>query len=279
MTADQRYLERCLRAIGIMTEAQLRQIKDTRVAIGGLGLGGSVFINLVRLGFEKFHVADPDIYERSNINRQRAARETTVGCRKDDCLIQEARAINPDVEIRAFPQGVSTGNVAEFVAGAQWVVDAVDIFAMPEKIALNEEARRRGIPAVSCVSVGFGAAIVVFDQGTPSFRELSGLDPSAEYVQNIDRFLRFAMPEIPEYMREQVGKAATRSSHVPFLVSGVEMSASLVTMAICQRILGLGDRVLAPQGIYVNPLELRLERFTADWRARELPYAGKKRAA
>ena len=54
------YRERFLRSFGIVNDARLEKIKSTSIAIGGLGLGGSIFINLVRMGFEKFHVADPD---------------------------------------------------------------------------------------------------------------------------------------------------------------------------------------------------------------------------
>lgn len=162
MSMDAKYLERCRRCIGIMSEEQLFKLKSTRVAVAGLGLGGSVFLNLVRLGFEDFHVADPDVYDRTNVNRQRAAKESTVDCRKDDCLIQEARCINPDVKIQAFRQGVKPENVSEYLTGIDWVVDAVDVFAMSDKIALHEEARRRKLPVVTCVSVGFGASIAVY---------------------------------------------------------------------------------------------------------------------
>src|SRR5688500_18911891 len=133
-----------------MDEIGLKKIKETSIAIGGLGLGGSIFINLVRMGFEKFHIADPDIYERTNINRQRLATETTLQKRKDDCLIEDALAINPDVQIRSFPEGVKPSNVDAFLKGIHFVVDVVDVFAMTDKILLNEEARKRRIPVASC---------------------------------------------------------------------------------------------------------------------------------
>lgn len=275
-----RYRERCLRAIGIMNPEQLEEIRNTPIAVAGLGLGGSIFLNLVRLGFENFNVADPDVYERTNVNRQRQAKETTLDCRKDDCLIQEARAINPDIRIRAFREGVNQGNAAEFLEGAKWVVDAVDIFAMPEKVALHEVARSRKLPVVTCVSVGFGAAIVTFDnQGGPSFTELSGLDLSAPYEVNIDRFVNFIVPEIPSYMSAQVAKAMTRSSHLPFVVNGVEFSAALTCTEICKNMLGIGDRVMAPHGIYFNPVTLKLEQFQADHRLRKHYQGGDSQAA
>src|SRR3954470_8124842 len=131
------YRERCLRNIGIMSDSGLQLLKGKSIAIGGLGLGGSIFINLVRTGFERFHIADPDTYDRTNINRQRAARETTIGRRKDECLLEEARQINPDIQVKVFPDGVQTGNVGAFLEGIDWVVDAVDVFALAQKIELH----------------------------------------------------------------------------------------------------------------------------------------------
>ncbi|HTL11450.1 MAG TPA: ThiF family adenylyltransferase, partial [Bdellovibrionota bacterium] len=185
------YLERHARQMGIMSRDQLLEIRGMPVAIGGLGLGGSVFINLVRLGFERFHIADPDIYERSNIGRQRAAKETTVGRRKDEALIEEARAINPDLKVVTFPDGVQETNVDRFLKGVRIVVDAVDVFAIPEKIALHEAARAKGLLTVTCSTAGFGASVVVFDAKSPSFVELSGLSKTAEYAQNMDRWVKF----------------------------------------------------------------------------------------
>lgn len=266
---DARYRERCLRALGIMNERQLEEIRRKRIAVGGLGLGGSVFLNLVRMGFEKFHIADPDVYERTNINRQRQAKETTVGSRKDDCLIQEARSINPEVEIVAFRDGVNAANVGEFLRGVDWVVDSIDVFAMAEKLALHEAARARGLPVASCVALGFGAAVVVFTAESPGFAELSGMSVGKSYAENIASFARFVTPEIPGYMARQLDLALQGKGHIPFIVPGVEISAALVATEIGKHLLGLGDRAVAPRGIYLDPVELRIEKFLADHRARE----------
>src|SRR3989344_2392827 len=173
---DSLYKERFLRCISIKNEKNLETIRSTSIAIGGLGLGGSIFLNLVRMGFEKFHISDPDIYERTNINRQRMAKESTIGVRKDEALLREARDINPQIKVRTFPEGVNKANVNDFLEGIDWVIDVVDVFALNEKLALNEEAARRGLPLVSCGSLGFSGAVVVFDKHTPTFAELTGLD-------------------------------------------------------------------------------------------------------
>lgn len=273
------YRERFLRSMGILNESHLKKIKETSIGIAGLGLGGSVFINLVRLGFEKFHIADPDTFERTNINRQRLAKETSIGKRKDECALEEARALNPDVQIKIFPDGVKAANMNEFLDGLDWVVDIVDVFALPDKIALHAEARRRQIPVASCATLGFSGSVVVFNHKTPSFDELTGMHPNLHFTENLERFLQFICPEIPDYMFDQMMAALNRSTHIPFVVPGGEISAAFCATEIVKNMLGVGQQAHAPTGIFADAFNLRVELFRADWRARELPHRRKKKSA
>ena len=266
--------ERLQRQLGIMDEAGLEKLRRSGVAVAGLGMGGSIFINLVRLGIGRFHVADPDTFERSNVNRQREAKETTVGRRKDESLMEEARRINPDVEIRAFPNGVQPDNVAEFIDGMDFLIDVVDIWAMPAKLAVNAEARRRGVTTASCASLGFGCSVVILGPDGPSFAELSGMSPDLPPMDNLDRFGRFIAPEVPAYMLAQVRKAMARQGHIPFVVSGVEAAGALCAAEVARHLLGMGGGIAAPKGLYLDPIGARLTVFDADWRARPSPVAG-----
>lgn len=267
---DSLYKERFLRCIGIMNEENLETIRSTSIAIGGLGLGGSIFLNLVRMGFEKFHISDPDVYERTNINRQRMAKESTIGVRKDEALLREALDINPQINVRTFPEGLNKTNIKDFLEGIDWVIDVVDVFALNEKLALNEEAARRGLPLVSCGSLGFSGAVVVFDKDTPTFAELTGLDPLLPYEINIKRFVQFICPEVPDYMRAQMDKAMGRSSHIPFVVPGVEIAAACAVTEIAKQILNIGEKVRAPHGIFIDPIHLKIDIFEASHKARNL---------
>lgn len=264
------FRERFLRNIGIMDEAQLEKIRSTTVAIGGLGLGGSIFLNLVRMGFEKFHVSDPEVYERTNINRQRMAKESTINRRKDEALIAEAQDINPDICVQTWPEGLNRENVSSFLDGVDWVIDVVDVFALQAKLALNEEAARRGLPLVTCATLGFAATVIVFDKSTPTFAELSGINSSYPYEENIRRYGQFICPEVPDYMQEQIVKAIRRESHIPFVVTGVELTAAWAVAEIAKQILNLGEKVRAPQGIFIDPVRLQVEIFEASHLARKL---------
>ncbi len=268
-----------MRSLGIVTEAQLETIQKTPIAVAGLGLGGSIFLNLVRLGFQNFHVADPDIFERTNINRQRMAKEDNLGKRKDDCTVKEAQSINPEVEIQTFGKGVQLDNLDRFLDGRKWVIDVVDVFALPEKLALHAEARKRGIPVVSCATLGFSGSVVVFTPETPSFAELTGMDANAHFSDNLEKFLQFICPEIPDYMKEQMMRAMDRSSHIPFVVPGGEISAAFCATEVMKNVLGMGKRVYAPIGVFADSYGLKIDLFHASHEARQFDFPPRKKAA
>lgn len=273
---DDSYRERFLRSIGIFTEEQLYKLKSTHIAIGGLGLGGSIFLNLVRMGFENFHIADPDTFERTNINRQRMAKETTIGLRKDDCSFAEAKAINPAVNIKIFREGVKPSNLNQFLEGMHWVVDVVDLFAMEDKLALNVEAHRRGLSVASCATLGFSGSVVIFNKNTPSFAELTGISNDLPYEENLSRFLRFICPEVPPYMWGQLEKAMDRSGYIPFVTPGGETSAAVAASEIAKNIVGLGKTTWAPQGIFVDIAQSKTEIFNVSYKERTLHIPGRK---
>jgi molybdopterin/thiamine biosynthesis adenylyltransferase len=273
------YHETFIRNIGIFDDAGQRRIGAAKIAIGGLGLGGSIFINLVRLGFQDFHVADPDVYDRTNINRQRLADESTIGIRKDDCLLAAARAINPAVRVTAFPEGVKPDNIDRFLEDREWVVDVVDLFAMSDKLMLNERARAAQLPVASCAAVGFMGVAVIFDNKltSPSFAELSGISPANTPRENSRRFVRFICPYVPLYMEEQLVRALDPDAagpgptHIPFVVVGVEMAAAVAATEIVKHVLGMDGGAVAPNGIFMDAMTMHGGFYEASFAARSFP--------
>jgi molybdopterin/thiamine biosynthesis adenylyltransferase len=226
-------------------------------------MGGSQFINLARLGVERFHVADPDIFERTNINRQRGALESTIRVRKDEALIAAALDINPAISVTTFPEGVQAHNVDTFLDGLDWVIDTVDVYALDCKLLLHEGARERDLPVISSATLGHGGVVMVFDSSTPSFAELSGIGSGTDRAEGLARFVEMLMPEVPEYMRAQAERAMAGEGHIPFVVTGVEFAAGIVVVELLNHTLGMGTAPKAPKGIYCDPVALRLEEFTS----------------
>src|SRR3954467_7457549 len=95
------------RNIGWLTEWEQLALKGKRVAIAGMGGGGGFhLLTLARLGVGGFAIADFDRFDVENFNRQVGANMGTIGRPKVEVLAEMARAINPEMDLRLFAQGV-----------------------------------------------------------------------------------------------------------------------------------------------------------------------------
>jgi sulfur-carrier protein adenylyltransferase/sulfurtransferase len=151
------------RNIGILTSYEQEQLKQARVAIAGLGgVGGVYLVTLARLGLGKFNIADFDRFEPANVNRQYGARIPDFGRHKLDVMIEEALHINPFLEIKAFPEGISSGDVDNFLDGVDVVLDGLDFFKFDTRRLLFNRSREKGIYVITAAPLGFGSAILVF---------------------------------------------------------------------------------------------------------------------
>src|SRR5215510_5748214 len=90
------YEEAFKRNRGLITEAEQQKLRNSRVAIAGMGgVGGVHLITLARLGIGKFTIADPDVFEVANFNRQYGATISNLGRNKAEAMAEAALEINP----------------------------------------------------------------------------------------------------------------------------------------------------------------------------------------
>lgn len=163
LEADRFFQEAFQRNLGILSEGTMERLRTACVAIPGLGgVGGQHTLSLTRLGVGRLKVADMDQFEWANINRQAGANARTIGKNKIDVMIDQATAINPHLRVEAFPNGVTEGNMDEFLAGADAVVDGLDGFCVRVRRRMFQAAREKGIPVVTAGPMGHGAALLVF---------------------------------------------------------------------------------------------------------------------
>ena len=158
------YLEEALsRNIGFITPAEQDRLLNATVAIPGLGgVGGDHLVTLARLGIGCFHLAEFDVFEPANLNRQYGAKTTHLGRPKLDVMVEEAMNINPYLDIKKFPEGVDQQNIEVFLAGVDVVVDGIDFFNFDARRMVFNRAREMGIPVVTAGPLGYSAALLVF---------------------------------------------------------------------------------------------------------------------
>ena len=149
MTAAFEYGQAFSRNIGWITEQEQQVLRETRVAIAGMGgVGGSHLLTLTRLGIGRFSLSDFDRFGVENFNRQAGARLSSVGRPKLETLVEMALDINPHLDIRTFPQGIGAHNVDHFLSGASVYVGGFDFFAMDAQPVAISEHLARGVEHV-----------------------------------------------------------------------------------------------------------------------------------
>ena len=180
------YLEAFGRNIGWLTEWEQRSLRDKRVAIAGMGgVGGLHLLTLARFGVGAFHIADMDRFELANFNRQVGATTTTVGRPKVEVLAEQARAVNPTLDLRIFADGVDEETLDAFLDGVDLFVDGLDFFVLDVRAKVFARCAERGIPAITAAPLGMSAAYLVFVPGGMTFERyfrLAGLPAEKQYA-------------------------------------------------------------------------------------------------
>ena len=250
MTTPFVYDKAFARNIGWVTPEEQQVLRNKRVAIaGGGGVGGVHLLTLARLGISKFHIADFDRFDIANFNRQVGANMDTIGEPKVEVMADMARGINPEIEIKTFPDGINAANLDAFLDGVDLYVDGLDFFAFDIRRQTFARCAQLGIPATTVAPLGMGAALLNFIPGKMSFEE---------YFQWGD------LPEVDKAVRFVVGLAPA-GLHRPYLVmpSAVSFNArrgpsTIMACQICAGIagtealkilLGRGNVRAAPYGM------------------------------
>ncbi|MFM8899948.1 MAG: ThiF family adenylyltransferase, partial [Burkholderiales bacterium] len=149
------------RNVGWVTRAEQEVLREARVAIAGLGgVGGAHAATLARLGIANICIADFDVFEVQNINRQAGAFVSTFGRSKTDVIAQMVRDINPQTQLRLFSDGVTEANVDEFLRDVDVYVDGLDFFVLPVRRMVFAKCRELGIPALTAAPLGMGVAFL-----------------------------------------------------------------------------------------------------------------------
>ena len=132
----------------------MERLYRARVAVFGVGgVGGYTVEALARSGVGALDLVDNDQVCLTNLNRQILASWRTVGQFKVDAARERILDINPDAEVRTYKIFYTPQTAAQFdFSQYDYVVDAID--TMAGKLELVEQARKAGVPIISCMGAG-----------------------------------------------------------------------------------------------------------------------------
>ena len=102
------------------------RLQQSCVGIAGAGgRGSSVAVALARIGVGRLIIADFDVVEPSNLNRQQFFIDQ-IGCLKVEALAENLARINPYISVEAHPLLLTPDNIPELFAPCQVIVEAFD---------------------------------------------------------------------------------------------------------------------------------------------------------
>jgi molybdopterin/thiamine biosynthesis adenylyltransferase len=161
-------------------EAGQKKLKNTRVFVAGVGgLGSPIATYLAVAGFGHITIADMDVVDLSNLNRQILHWDKNVGEVKVKSGLEKLTQINPNIEVEAFPGRIDENNVYELTKGHDIIIDAMDNF--PTRYLLNRAALRHNIPFIHASVWGLEGRLTTIIPGkTPCFECIFPTAPPKE---------------------------------------------------------------------------------------------------
>ena len=138
---------RYARNIPALTEEECLILRNKRVLVVGCGgLGGHIIDQLARIGIGFLRVADGDVFEPSNLNRQLLSRIPLLGVSKAKAAAEHISKINPDIEVEAIEDFMTRQKVHGLIAGCDIVIDALD--NIPSRRLLAAACTEDGLPYI-----------------------------------------------------------------------------------------------------------------------------------
>ena len=165
-----------------------RRLQAARVlVVGAGGLGSPAAFYLAAAGVGTLRLADDDVVERSNLQRQILHADARIGQAKVDSAATALSALNPGLRIEPVRERVTSANVEALLDGVDVVLDGADNF--PVRYLLNDACVKLGKPLVYGAVHRFAGQVSVFDAGrrrgaAPCYRCLFPQPPAAEDAPN-----------------------------------------------------------------------------------------------
>lgn len=154
-----------------ISKVQQEAIKTNKVFIAGCGIGSVIAECALRLGFENITIADGDVVETSNLNRQNYC-SYDLGSFKVDSLRKRLESINPLANINTHNFELTAQNVESLLEGHHIAINALD-FQTNAPLEFDELCKQRKIPVLHPYNFGWAAWLFVITPNSPGLSTIS----------------------------------------------------------------------------------------------------------
>lgn len=252
------------RNIGWFTENEQQALKTKRIAIAGMGgVGANHALTLCRLGITKFHLSDFDEYACENTNRQAGATTQTYDRKKLDVMVEMLQAINPEVEISKFPEGINESNIHQFLEDVDCYVDSLDFFAIDARKMVFRECTNKKIAATTAAPIGMGTAYLNFIPGKMTFEEYFRLEGHTENEQYLKFFLGLTPAALQQAYLVDPSRLDLANKKGPSTIMGCQLASGVAGAQVAKILLNRGEVLNVPWGLHFDAYT---NQFKKTWR-------------
>jgi molybdopterin/thiamine biosynthesis adenylyltransferase len=239
---------------GLINPQEQETLRSSRVAVAGVGgVGGIDLVTLARLGIGRFTIADPDVFEISNTNRQYGATSSTLGCSKAEVMAAIVRDINPEADVRVVREPLGPENVDAFLQDADLLVDGIDFFAMDVRRMLFARAAAKGIYGITAGPVGFSGICIVFDPHGMSFDHYFDVSDQMDTVEKVVAFVAGVAPKATQRAYLDMSAVDVNAHVGPSSSLACQLAAGAVAAQAVKILLKRGPILAAPHYHQFDP--------------------------
>lgn len=159
--------------VGSIGQRKLLNAKILMVGAGGLGSPISIYLTLAGIG--TLGIVDFDTVDVTNLQRQILHYNEDVGRPKVESAKETLLAYNPEVEIIAHEEPITSENAMDIIKGYDIVINGADNF--PARYLVNDATYLSSKPLVDGSILMFDGQATVFQPGQGCYRCLFPTPP------------------------------------------------------------------------------------------------------
>jgi len=173
-----------LSEVGGKGQKKLLQSKVFLIGAGVIGSPAGYY--LAAAGIGKLGIADGDVLELSNLQRQIAHTTKNVGRHKAESAKETFLALNPDIEVTTYQERLTSENILDIIKDYDIVVDGSDNF--PTRYLANDACVLLKKPLSSGAVFRFdGQATTIIPGEGPCYRCLFESPPPSNLVPSCEQ--------------------------------------------------------------------------------------------
>lgn len=178
--------------IGEAGQLRLRNAKTLIVGLGGLGAPVATY--LTGAGVGTIGLCDPDNVSLSNLQRQILYTTEEVGQPKVYAAVKRLHAMNPEINFRIHPQGLTPENAANIISGYDLVMDCTDNFKT--RFLIDDVCKSLDTPWIYGAIGEFYGQVSVMNHPACR-RHLTNIFPDRDYYLSMPQTAKGVMGAVP----------------------------------------------------------------------------------